>query len=349
MDNTYLLLIISILFLIILVIMIFIFKSLANSSSKLSSNGEKFHLDNQIKDLEEKINKVDTNLQIGLTKTTNEFNNSTKSLKEFFTITSNTLKESSEKSIAETQKLTNLLNDNSKRGAWAEKIAEDLLKSIGMIEGVSYEKQTKLSWKTDDDKDLKPDFTFKIDGQEKLFIMDSKFPLANYQKMYDKDGAPVFNFDSEKKAYISSVRKRIDEVKKYINTSENTIDLAAMFVPIPTILDETLQMDNDIVDYAISQKVVLVSPANFYALISFLHHTQTLFKVTKEQEKIIKTFGSLRDQWGKYEDSFEKIEQKLQQLTDSISHVKNTRTNAMTREMNKVDDILSLESKKEED
>ena len=349
MSDVNSILIILILFLIILGIMIFVMRSVINSNSKLRPDTEKFQLDDQIKVLEEKINQINTNLEVGLTKTTSEFNNSTKNLKDFFTITSNSLKESSEKSIAETQKLTNLLNDNTKRGAWGEKIAEDLLKSIGMIEGVSYQKQKKLDWKTEDDKELKPDFTFKIDGQEKLFIMDSKFPLANYQKMYDKDGSPVLNFDLEKKTYISSVRKRIDEVKKYINTSENTIDLAAMFVPISTILDETLQMDNDIVDYAIKQKVVLVSPANFYALISFLHHTETLFKVTKEQENIINTFRSLRDQWNKYEDSFEKVEQKLNQLTESITYVKTTRTNAMSREINKVDNILSLDSKKEED
>ena len=47
--------------------------------------------------------------------------------------------------------------------------------------------------------------------------MDSKFPLINYNKMYDENGNPVPNIEEEKKAYLNAFRKRIDEVNKYIN------------------------------------------------------------------------------------------------------------------------------------
>ena len=63
-----------------------------------------------------------------------------------------------------TQKVTNILQDNSKRGAWGEKAADDLLKSMGLIEGKSYMKQQTLPWKSEDESQLKPDFVFNIDG-----------------------------------------------------------------------------------------------------------------------------------------------------------------------------------------
>ena len=44
----------------------------------------------------------------------------------------------------------------------------------------------------------------------------------------------------------------------------------------------------------------MVSPASFYALINFLKYSETIFKVSKEQKEIIKIFGSLKEQWGKY-------------------------------------------------
>jgi len=248
-----------------------------------------------------------------------------------------------------TQKVTNILQDNSKRGAWGEKAADDLLKSMGLIEGKSYQKQQTLPWKSEDESLLKPDFVFNIDGQDKLFIMDVKFPLSHYYKMYDEDGNQVFDVDNQKKLYLSEFRKRIVEVSKYVNTSENTIDLAAMFIPVTGILDETLKMDSEIVDYAMKYKVVLVSPASFYALINFLKYSETIFKVSKEQKEIIKIFGSLKEQWSKYEASFEKVENKLSQLSKEIDTVKNTRTKAMSRELNKVDNILNSNSIEESD
>lgn len=316
-------------------------------------DGDNKILNDQLKDLSDKFNNLQTKIEVEQTKISDNFKGSTEGLKQFLQMTAKNLEDSSSKSTSalmdETRKLTNILQDNSKRGAWAEKIAEDLLKSMGMIEGKSYIKQGKLDWKSEDDKDLKPDFTFTIDGQEKIFIMDSKFPLSNYNKMYDENGNPVPNIEEEKKAYLNAFRKRIDEVNKYINTSENTLDMAAMFIPIATILDETLQMDDQIVDYAMKQKVVLLSPASFYALISFLKHSETLFKVTKSQGEIIKTFTNLRDQWSKYETSFEQVENRLKQLSESIENVKTTRTKAMTREIKRVDDILSLNSDESKD
>ena len=167
--------------------------------------------------------------------------------------------------------------------------------------------------------------------------------------MYDEDGNQVFDVDNQKKLYLSEFRKRIVEVSKYVNTSENTIDLAAMFIPVTGILDETLKMDSEIVDYAMKYKVVLVSPASFYALINFLKYSETIFKVSKEQKEIIKIFGSLKEQWSKYEASFEKVENKLSQLSKEIDTVKNTRTKAMSRELNKVDNILNSNSIEESD
>ena len=73
-----------------------------------------------------------------------------------------------------------------------------------------------------------------------------------------------------------------------------------MFIPIPTLLDETLRMDSNIIDYAIENKIVLVSPINFYALVSFIKHSETLLKVTKEQESIRhqRVFGKYKLQEG---------------------------------------------------
>ncbi len=328
--------------LLILLIFIIILLFFLNKKNNLSNHDSGF---NEItKDLFQRMDSLNTKLEVEQTKLSENLIGSTNSVKEMIKFSEQSQNRAAKEMLTATQKVTNILQDNSKRGAWGEKAADDLLKSMGLIEGKSYQKQQTLPWKSEDESLLKPDFIFNIDGQDKLFIMDVKFPLSHYYKMYDEEGNQVFDVENQKKLYLSEFRKRIVEVSKYVNTSENTIDLAAMFIPVTGILDETLKMDSEIVDYAMKYKVVLVSPASFYALINFSKYSETIFKVSKEQKEIIKIFGSLKEQWGKYEASFEKVESKLSQLSKEIDTVKNTRTKAMSRELSKVDNILNSNS-----
>ena len=337
--------IITILLLLLIVLIIFsIYLIRKNSSSNNDNNFKEI-----TNDLFQRMDNLNTKLEVEQVKLSENLIGSTNSVKEMIKFSEQSQNRTAKEMLSATQKVTNILQDNSKRGAWGEKAADDLLKSMGLIEGKSYQKQQTLPWKSEDESLLKPDFVFNIDGQDKLFIMDVKFPLSHYYKMYDEDGNQVFDVDNQKKLYLTEFRKRIVEVSKYVNTSENTIDLAAMFIPVTGILDETLKMDSEIVDYAMKYKVVLVSPASFYALINFLKYSETIFKVSKEQKEIIKIFGSLKEQWSKYEASFEKVENKLSQLSKEIDTVKNTRTKAMSRELNKVDNILNSNSIEESD
>ena len=337
--------IITFLLLLLIVLIIFsIYLIRKNSSSNNDNNFKEI-----TNDLFQRMDNLNTKLEVEQVKLSENLIGSTNSVKEMIKFSEQSQNRTAKEMLNATQKVTNILQDNSKRGAWGEKAADDLLKSMGLIEGKSYQKQQTLPWKSEDESLLKPDFVFNIDGQDKLFIMDVKFPLSHYYKMYDEDGNQVFDVDNQKKLYLTEFRKRIVEVSKYVNTSENTIDLAAMFIPVTGILDETLKMDSEIVDYAMKYKVVLVSPASFYALINFLKYSETIFKVSKEQKEIIKIFGSLKEQWSKYEASFEKVENKLSQLSKEIDTVKNTRTKAMSRELNKVDNILNSNSIEESD
>ena len=334
-------------FLLLLIIVLIIFSIYLIRKNSNSNNDNKFK--EITNDLFQRIDNLNTKLEVEQVKLSENLIGSTNSVKEMIKFSEQSQNRTAKEMLNATQKVTNILQDNSKRGAWGEKAADDLLKSMGLIEGKSYQKQQTLPWKSEDESLLKPDFVFNIDGQDKLFIMDVKFPLSHYYKMYDEDGNQVFDVDNQKKLYLTEFRKRIVEVSKYVNTSENTIDLAAMFIPVTGILDETLKMDSEIVDYAMKYKVVLVSPASFYALINFLKYSETIFKVSKEQKEIIKIFGSLKEQWSKYEASFEKVENKLSQLSKEIDTVKNTRTKAMSRELNKVDNILNSSSIEESD
>ena len=59
------------------------------------------------------------------------------------------------------------------RGQWGERMADDVLRVAGMVEGISYRKQTGI------DGGSIPDVTFLLPGGRELH-MDVKFPVDNY-------------------------------------------------------------------------------------------------------------------------------------------------------------------------
>ena len=302
------------------------------NKEKASSFEEK--LESEVKELDETLIKRHQDLLREINDVNSTFSNSIGNFEKTF-------ESYSKESIEETRKLNQLLKNNQQRGAWAERILDDLLKHIGMIEGIEYEKQA-IGLKDEDGEDVRPDFIFYLDGQNKVFPLDSKFPLSNFAKLYDDND----NFlEANKTKYISDFKKRIVETSKYVNPNENTIELAAMFVPVSTILDKTIEIDNEIVDYALERKVVLVSPANFYALISFVKHSAILFSLSKEHEQVLDVFRNIQKQYDMYEQSFGEVDKKLNALIDSINDIKGTRTKMLSAQIKKIDQILKSSKK----
>src|SRR3989344_389522 len=122
-----------------------------------------------------------------------------------------------------TGSLKNALSSNSGRGQWGERMAEDVLRLSGLIEGINYIKQKKM-----ESVSSKPDFTFLLPQNLKL-NMDVKFPFNNYgQYMEAKTETEREEF---KKKFLKDVRQRLKEIqtRDYINAEEKTVDYVLLF------------------------------------------------------------------------------------------------------------------------
>lgn len=80
-----------------------------------------------------------------------------------------------------TNRLQSLLANTRVRGQWGERMAEDILRTIGFVEGINYSKQT-----TQEVSASRPDYTFFL-PQGQTVNMDVKFPLDNYLKYLDEE------------------------------------------------------------------------------------------------------------------------------------------------------------------
>ena len=112
---------------------------------------------------------------------------------------------------------------------------------------------------------IKVDAAIRLGGS--LIPVDAKFPLPAFQKILDAQD------DAERKGaralFVKDIKKRIDEVSKYILPDEGTFDFALMYIPAENVYYEVITRDGDeaIADYALARKVIPVSPNTMYAYL----------------------------------------------------------------------------------
>ena len=78
-----------------------------------------------------------------------------------------------------TSQLQRVLSSSQARGQWGERMVEDIINFMGLVEGINFEKQAQAG-------EGRPDFTFKL-PDEKRINMDVKFPLAHYERFLGTD------------------------------------------------------------------------------------------------------------------------------------------------------------------
>ena len=163
-----------------------------------------------------------------------------------------------------TDQLKLALVNSKTRGQWGERMAEDVLRLAGFMEGINYRKQRTLEGGGD-----RPDFTFLLPRDQKL-NMDVKFPFANYLR-YLEAGSEIEK-ESYKSAFFKDVRERVKEVttRDYINPTARTLDYVLVFIPNEQVYGFILENQSNFIDDALRSKVILCSPLTLYAILSVI-------------------------------------------------------------------------------
>jgi DNA recombination protein RmuC len=106
---------------------------------------------------------------------------------------------------------------------------------------------------------------------DRIVPVDAKFPLENFRRLLNEaDDAQRRQY---RKAFARDVKLRVDEIaKKYILPDEGTYDFALMYVPAENVYYEIAIRPEDTEDdpigsYALSRRVVPVSPNSIFAYL----------------------------------------------------------------------------------
>lgn len=144
-------------------------------------------------------------------------------------------------------------------------------------------------------------------------VIDSKFPLENYQTMVNKENSETIRLNAEKEFKLD-IKKHINDIAtKYIIPGVTT-DQAILFLPAEAIFAEINAYHQDLIDYSYKKKVWITSPTT---LISTLTTIQIIIK-NIERDK----YASIIHQELKYLDQeFKRYKERWDRLSKSIDVV----------------------------
>ncbi len=191
--------------------------------------------------------------------------------------------------------------------------------------------------------------------KDKIIPIDSKFSLENYNRVLEAKSPE--EREMYEKDFKRDLKLRIDETGKYVRPAENTLDFAFMFIPSEGIYYALLVNQvgavktntRDLIEYAFSKKVIIVSPTSFLAYLQTVLQGLRSLQIESQVHSVIKNVGELGKHLGAYHEYQVKLGNALGTV---VNHF-----NASENEFKKIDkdvtriagsgmtfDLLSVES-----
>ena len=228
--------------------------------------------------------------------------------------------------------IRNALSSNNLRGNWGERMAEDVLRLSGLIEGINFIKQTALGTGS------KPDFTFMLPQKLKL-NMDVKFPFNNYQLYVE--AKTERDKEEYKEKFLKDVRKRLKEVqtRDYINPEDGTVDYVLLFVPNEQIFSFINEIDRTVIDEAMRGKTILCSPLSLYAILAVIRQSIDSFSMESKSQEMLSIFGAFKMQWEKFKDQMASVKERFESVHKGYEELTGTRERQLDRQLAKIDEM----------
>ncbi len=332
------------LYLIIIVILIATVVYLATRSKTGSADEISRTLSDVRKELQQRMDRIDDQLD-------KKLQHSHSTIQENFKQTSKIISDVTEKLVtldntnkqvldfsSQLQNLQNILKNPKQRGVLGEYWLETLLSNVLTKE--NYQMQYAMGTDEKTDKALIADAVIFI--RDLVIPIDAKFSLENYNRMTEE--ADPARREELEKLLKSDVKTRIDETAKYIRPEKGTAAFAFMFIPAEGVYYNLLNADvgsginsRNLVEYAFSKHVMIVSPTSFYAYLQTVLLGLRELQLEKSTTEIIKKVAEL----GKHFSSYSEYHKKLGLNLNTVVNQFNSSSNELGKVRKDVNKISS--------
>lgn len=209
-----------------------------------------------------------------------------------------------------TSSLSGALRSTSARGTWGEAQLRRVVEAAGMTAHVAFSEQVtgNATSAKDQDKAVRPDMVIYLPGG-KTIVVDAKSPLNAY--LNAQEATHEKSKVAELAQHARAVKSHVDALasKKYWSGFDASPELVLCFIPAESALSAALQADAQLLDYAASKNVALVSPVSLLAALKAISfswrqdaltdNARELFVLSKQLYERLGTAGTHLSSMGK--------------------------------------------------
>jgi len=229
-----------------------------------------------------------------------------------------------------TEGLQRALANPQARGQWGERMADDVLRAAGLVEGVNYVKQRTLVDGT------RPDLTFLL-PDDRVQHMDVKFPLAGYLRWTEAtDDAGRAKALAD---FLRDVRLRVKELARPGYADERTTGFVLLFIPNESVYGFIHGNDPGLADEALARKVVLCSPFTLFAVLGVIRQAADAVAVQQGADEVLELLAGFTKQWDQFTERLDAMGKQLQTLGNTYDQIQGPRRRQLEKQLDRVDDV----------
>jgi len=216
---------------------------------------------------------------------------------------------------SETNKLVTALRRPEVRGQYGELTLRRLAELAGMVNHCDFFEQTTVNT---DQGQLRPDMIVQLPDRGML-VVDAKTPMDAYLAAVE-----ATDEDTRKTAltrHSRNVSERIKELsgKSYWAQFDRSPDFALLFIPGDQFLTAALDQNPSLLEDALRQKVMLVTPTSLVALLKVVAYGWLQLSLADNAEEIKKLAEELYDRMGVFTGHLAKVGRQLESSVKSYN------------------------------
>lgn len=203
--------------------------------------------------------------------------------------------------------LKDVMVDKKTRGTYGEVELYSILEQAFGSDKHFYDKQVTLP------NGSRVDALINGFGSLEDICIDSKFPLENYRRMYDKDLSQLEK-DKAKNSFKADVSKHLNDISSKYIIPGSTAPMAYMFVPSEAIFSEIYGNFPELIDKAYELKVYVVSPTTLMAYITAIKSIYLGIKKNEKAKEIERLLLDLSVEFTRLKDRGETLQRDFERI-----------------------------------
>ena len=207
----------------------------------------------------------------------------------------------------ETGNLVSALKRPATRGSWGEIQLRNVVEMAGMVSHCDFLEQSTIQTA---EGALRPDMLVKLPG-EKLVVVDSKVPLDAYLSSLEAEQDD--DRDAHATRHARQTREHIVKLasKGYQTQFDSTPEFVVMFVPSDGIYQAALAKDPGLIEYGVSQQVLMATPTTLIGLLWAVHYGWRQEMIAESAREIAQDARELHQRLARFVTPFAKAGRQL--------------------------------------